>query len=433
MAAFRVVGGKPLQGTYTPQGAKNEALQVLSAALLTPETITYHNVPAIADVQQQLQLIQLLGAQVTYLSPTSLQIQAQEVYPERLLEPDVQKKFQRLRGSILLAGPLLARQKEVWISRPGGDKIGRRRIDTHLLGFQKLGATIQYEPKTGLYHIVAPQLIGNEVLLDEASVTGTANLIMASMGAQGKTQIYHAACEPYIQQLCRLLIQMGAQIGPIGSNLLTVEGPVTCGATHTLEADMIEIGSIIGLGAMCGGQIRIPHVQPKALGLIPYAFERLGVDLSFDPDGLRVRGDKVCQIHNDWDGSILTLSDHPWPGIPADLLSILLVVATQCEGEVLIHQKMFESRLFFVDKLIEMGARVVLCDPHRALVLGLGRRSALRGIRLSSPDIRAGIALLIAALSATGESIIENIEQIDRGYMQVDQRLAALGAQVERL
>lgn len=433
MVAFRVVGGKPLQGTYTPQGAKNEALQVLAAALLTPETITYHNVPAITDVQLQVELISLLGAQVTYLSPTSIQIQAKEVYPERLLDPTVQKKFQRLRGSILLAGPLLARQKKVWIYRPGGDKIGRRRIDTHLLGFQKLGATIQYDPKTELYHISAPRLIGTEILLDEASVTGTANLIMAAMGAQGKTQIYHAACEPYIQQLCRLLIQMGAQIDSIGSNLLTVEGSITRGATHTLQADMIEIGSLIGLGAMCGGEIRITNAHPRALGLIPYAFERLGVDLAFEGDALRVRGDKVCQIRRDWDGSILTLSDHPWPGIPADLLSILLVVATQCEGEVLIHQKMFESRLFFVDKLIEMGGRVVLCDPHRALVLGLGRRSSLRGIRLSSPDIRAGIALLIAALSATGESIIENVDQIDRGYMQLDQRLAALGAQIERL
>ena len=432
---FRVQGGARLSGTYHPQGAKNEALQVLSAAFLTSEPITYENVPRILDVERHLELIRGLGATVEWLDAHTVRITAQTVEPRRLLEPELKGLFRRIRGSVLLAGALLGRCGEAYLYRPGGDKIGRRRLDTHLLGFEALGATISYDEKNELYRIVAPRrLQGRLILLEEASVTGTANLLLAAAAAEGQTTLYHAACEPYIQQLCHLLAKMGASITGIGSNRLTLQsqGPLH-GAHHVILPDVIEIGSLIGLAAMTQSTLTIAPVPVEHIGPIVHPFERLGIPVLPQGDSLQIDPPPVYEPDTLWEGHILTLSDHTWPGTPPDLLSILLVVATQAAGQVLIHQKMFESRLFFVDRLIEMGAQVVLCDPHRAMVIGLGRRHPLRGISMSSPDIRAGIALLIAALSAEGESLIDNAEQIDRGYEAIDVRLNALGARIERV
>jgi len=432
---FRVQGNARLSGTYQPQGAKNEALQVLSASLLTPEAVIYENVPRILDVERHLELIAGLGAKVEWLDGHTVRIVAEVVEPRRLLEPELRAAFRRIRGSVLLAGALLGRCGEAYLYRPGGDKIGRRRLDTHILGFEALGATISYDEKHELYKIVAPRrLQGGFILLAEASVTGTANLLLAAATAEGETTLYHAACEPYIQQLCHLLTQMGVPISGIGSNRLTLQGQQALkGAHHVILPDVIEIGSIIGLSAMTQSPLEIAPVPVEHLGPIIHPFERLGIPVSITDNRLRIDPPALYEPDTLWEGHILTLSDHTWPGTPPDLLSILLVVATQASGQVLIHQKMFESRLFFVDRLIEMGAQVVLCDPHRALVIGLGRRYPLRGISMSSPDIRAGIALLIAALSAESESIIENAEQIDRGYEAIDARLNSLGAQIERL
>ncbi len=429
-----VKGGVPLSGHYTPQGAKNEALQVLSATLLTTEPVEIHNLPRILDVERHLELIASLGARIEWLSDHAVRITAQEIDPTRLLEPELKQRFRQIRGSVLLAGALLARCGEAYLYRPGGDKIGRRRMDTHLLGFEALGAVISYDEKAELYRLAAPRrLRGVPILLEEASVTGTANLLLAASTAHGETTLYHAACEPYIQQLCRLLEQMGAAITGIGTNRLTIQGtPKLRGTVHVLLPDIIEVGSLIGLSAMTQSPITIGPVPAEHLGPITRPFERLGIPAKLQDNVLLVDPPSIYEPDTLWEGNILTLSDHTWPGTPPDLLSILLVVATQAAGQVLIHQKMFESRLFFVDRLIEMGAQVVLCDPHRALVLGLGRCHPLRGIRMSSPDIRAGIALLIAALSAEGESLIENAEQIARGYEAIDERLRQLGALIER-
>ncbi len=432
---FRVQGGARLSGIYQPQGAKNEALQVLSAALLTSEPVTYQNVPRILDVERHLDLIKGLGAHVEWLDEHTVRITAEVVEPRRLLEPEMKMLFRRIRGSVLLAGALLGRCGEAYLYRPGGDKIGRRRLDTHLLGFEALGATISYDEKNELYKIVAPRrLQGKFILLEEASVTGTANILLAAATAESQTTLYHAACEPYIQQLCHLLVKMGVLITGIGSNRLILQGQNQLhGAHHVILPDVIEIGSIIGLAAMTQSPLTIAPVPVEHIGPILHPFERLGIPILVEGDCLRVDPPPLYEPDTLWEGHILTLSDHTWPGTPPDLLSILLVVATQAAGQVLIHQKMFESRLFFVDRLIEMGAQVVLCDPHRAMVIGLGRRYPLKGITMSSPDIRAGIALLIAALSAEGESIIDNAEQIDRGYEAIDVRLNALGAQIERM
>jgi len=432
---FRVQGGARLSGTYYPQGAKNEALQVLSAALLTSNPVTYQNVPRILDVERHLELIKGLGACVEWLEDHTLRITAEVVEPRRLLEPELKRLFRQIRGSVLLVGALLGRCGEAYLYRPGGDKIGRRRLDTHLLGFEALGATISYDEKNELYKIVAPRrLQGKFILLEEASVTGTANILLAAATAEGQTTLYHAACEPYIQQLCHLLVKMGVPITGIGSNRLTLQGQnLLGGAHHAILPDVIEIGSIIGLSAMTQSPLTIAPVPVEHIGPILHPFERLGIPVTLHGESLQIDPPLLYEPDTLWEGHILTLSDHTWPGTPPDLLSILLVVATQAAGQVLIHQKMFESRLFFVDRLIEMGAQVVLCDPHRAMVIGLGRRYPLRGITMSSPDIRAGIALLIAALSAEGESIIDNAEQIDRGYEAIDARLNALGAQIERV
>lgn len=429
-----VKGGATLSGHYTPQGAKNEALQVLSATLLTSEPIEVYRLPRILDVERHLELMAGLGVEVVWLEEHAVRITAREVDPMRLLDPELRQRFRQIRGSVLLAGALLARCGEAYLYRPGGDKIGRRRIDTHLLGFSALGAVISYDGKAELYRIVAPKrLRGTHILLEEASVTGTANLLLAASTAHGETTLYHAACEPYVQQLCHLLEKMGAAITGIGTNRLTIQGVAQLrGAVHTLQPDIIEIGSLIGLSAMTQSPITIGPVPIEHLEPIRRPFERLGISTMLQGDTLFAEPPPIYEPDTLWEGNILTLSDHTWPGTPPDLLSILLVVATQAAGQVLIHQKMFESRLFFVDRLIEMGARVVLCDPHRALVLGLGRSQPLRGIRMSSPDIRAGIALLIAALSAEGESVIENAEQIARGYEAIEARLRQLGALIER-
>ncbi|MCX7606336.1 MAG: UDP-N-acetylglucosamine 1-carboxyvinyltransferase [Bacteroidia bacterium] len=431
---FIIEGGSRLQGIYVPQGAKNEALQIIAAALLTPEPVEIENVPDIIDVRRQLELVAFLGATVEELSPHKVRIRAEEVEPHRLLSPEGRALFRSIRGSVLIAGPLLARCGEAYLPRPGGDKIGRRRLDTHLLGFTHLGAAISYDESREIFHLAAPRrLRGTSLLLEEASVTGTANILMAAALAEGETTLYHAACEPYIQQLGLLLRQMGASIEGLGTNRLHIEGKLSLrGAKHRLLPDIIEIGSIIGLSAMTQSPIQIRDVPVEHLGPILHPFSRMGISTSIQGDALHVHPPAIYEPDTLYDGNILTLSDHTWPGTPPDMLSVLLVVATQAAGNVLIHQKMFESRLFFVDRLIEMGAQVVLCDPHRALVIGLGRRSALRGIRMSSPDIRAGMALLIAALSAEGRSTIEQAEQIERGYERLDARLRELGAQIER-
>ena len=433
MASFIIEGGHPLQGTITPQGAKNEALQVICASLLTHEPITISNIPDILDVNNLILLLQEMGVKVKRNSRNEYTFQADELNLDYLDSVDFVKKCASLRGSVLLIGPLLGRFGKATVSKPGGDKIGRRRLDTHFLGFEKLGARFERDEQRDVYQIKAEQLQGTYMLLDEASVTGTANIIMASVLAKGATTIYNAACEPYIQQLCHLLNQMGANISGIASNLITIVGVEKLHvASHKILPDMIEVGSFIGMAAMMGKGVRIKDVSLKNLGLIPDAFRRLGIKIDVDGDDLIIPHQSHYQIPTFIDGTIMTLADAPWPGLTPDLLSVLLVVATQAQGSVLIHQKMFESRLFFVDKLIDMGAQIILCDPHRAVVVGQDHRITLRAGRMTSPDIRAGIALLIAALCATGTSRIANIEQIDRGYQDIELRLNQLGAHITR-
>ena len=434
MKAFEVIGGKRLQGEIVPQGAKNEALQILSAVLLTPEPVTIKNIPDILDVNLLIDLLEDLGVKINRIDRHTCVFEAKDVQLDKLEDPAFQKNSSRLRGYVMIAGPLLARFKKAFIPKPGGDKIGRRRLDTHIIGFEKLGVKFEYEQGQGFFRLSADELKGTDLLLDEPSVTGTANVLFAAVMAKGRTTIYNAACEPYIQQLCKMLNRMGAKISGISSNLLTIDGVEALGGTtHSMLPDMIEVGSFIGLAAMTQSQITIKNAGIEHLGVIPQKFQQLGIDLEFKNDDIIVNQQEVYEIQKFIDGSVLTIYDHPWPGMTPDLLSILLVVATQAKGSVLIHQKMFESRLFFVDKLIDMGARIILCDPHRAAVIGLEREQALRGITMSSPDIRAGVALLIAALSAEGKSIIQNIEQIDRGYQYIDKRLSALGAEIKRI
>ncbi len=438
MASFKIEGGHLLSGTITPQGAKNEALQVICATLLTSEQVTISNIPDIRDVNNLIQLLKDIGVKVQNLPTTnSYTFQADELDLKYLESDEFVRKCAQLRGSVLMIGPLLARMGKAIVTKPGGDKIGRRRLDTHFLGFAKLGAKFRHITDRDVYEISASKnkkLKGTYMLLDEASVTGTANIIMAAVFAEGTTTIYNAACEPYVQQLCHMLNRMGANISGIGSNLLTIVGVKSLkGTSHRLLPDMIEVGSFIGMAAMCGDGIRIKDVSLKDLGFIPDAFRRLGVKIDVDGDDLLIPHQKHYEIDSFIDGTIMTLADAPWPGLTPDLLSVLIVVATQARGSVLIHQKMFESRLFFVDKLIDMGAQIILCDPHRAVVVGHDRCRALRAQRMSSPDIRAGIALLIAAMSASGTSTISNIEQIDRGYEHIEDRLNALGAKIERI
>jgi UDP-N-acetylglucosamine 1-carboxyvinyltransferase len=434
MASFKVEGGLRLKGEITPQGAKNEALQILCAVLLTAEKVTIHKVPNIRDVNKLIELLSDMGVKVQKLGPESYTFQADAVNLDYLETQDFLNKASALRGSVMILGPLLTRFGTGKLSKPGGDKIGRRRMDTHFFGFQKLGAEFRYDAKNEIFHIDGKNLKGTYMLLDEASVTGTANIVMAAVMAEGKTTIYNAACEPYLQQLCDMLNRMGAQITGVGSNLLHIEGVKTLGGTtHTLLPDMIEIGSFIGMAAMTQSEITIKDSQIHRLGIIPDTFRRMGIHLEFRGDDIFVPEQKHYEIETFIDGSILTVADQIWPGFTPDLLSIILVTATQAKGTVLVHQKMFESRLFFVDKLIDMGAQIILCDPHRATVIGLDRKYPLRGIKMTSPDIRAGVALLIAALSATGTSVIDNIEQIDRGYQNIDERLNALGAKITRV
>ena len=433
MDSFIIEGGHQLQGEITPQGAKNEALQVISSVLLTNEEVIIRNIPDILDVNNLIQLLRDIGVSVTRNSRHDYTFRADNINLDYLDSIEFVQKCSALRGSVLLIGPLLGRFGCATIAEPGGDKIGRRRLDTHFLGFRYLGARFEHEQERNVYHIEASSLQGCHMLLDEASVTGTANIIMAAVMAEGTTTIYNAACEPYIQQLCRLLNAMGAKISGIASNLLTIEGVKELhGADHTILPDMIEVGSFIGMAAMVGNGIRIKNVSVGDLGIIPDAFRRLGITIDIDGDDLFIPRHDTYQIDSFIDGSIMTLADAPWPGLTPDLLSVLLVVATQAEGSVLFHQKMFESRLFFVDKLIDMGAQIILCDPHRAVVIGHNHRRQLRAGRLTSPDIRAGIALLIAALSANGTSQIANIAQIDRGYEDIEGRLNALGAHIKR-
>jgi UDP-N-acetylglucosamine 1-carboxyvinyltransferase len=434
MGSFIIHGGKKLKGEIIPQGAKNEALQVICAVLLTGEEIAMHNVPDIRDVNLLISLLGDMGVEIKHTSEGSYTFRAQNINLDFLKTTEFRKKAAGLRGSIMILGPLLARYGKGYIPHPGGDKIGRRRLDTHFLGLQKLGARFESEGTNNFYSIDATELRGCYMLLDEASVTGTANVVMAAALAKGTTTIFNAACEPYLVQLCRMLNRMGARITGVGSNLLTIEGVEKLGGTsHTLLPDMIEIGSFIGLAAMTGSEITIKNVQYKELGIIPDVFRKLGIRMELQGDDIFIPAHESYEVETFMDGSIMTISDAPWPGFTPDLISIALVVATQAKGSVLIHQKMFESRLFFVDKLIDMGAQIILCDPHRATVIGLNRQVCLRGIVMSSPDIRAGVALLIAALSAKGRSQIDNIEQIDRGYQNIDGRLRALGAEIERI
>jgi UDP-N-acetylglucosamine 1-carboxyvinyltransferase len=434
MASFQIEGGHLLSGTITPQGAKNEALQVLCATLLTSEEVTIHNIPDIRDINNLIQLLKDIGVKVSRLSHDTCTFQADTLNLEYLQSDEFVSKCAALRGSVLMIGPLLARMGKAVITKPGGDKIGRRRLDTHFLGFKCLGARLRHIEDRDVYEIGAKKLKGCYMLLDEASVTGTANIIMAAVFAEGTTTIYNAACEPYIQQLCHMLNRMGASISGIGSNLITIVGVSRLhGTEHRMLPDMIEVGSFIGMAAMCGDGVRIKDVSLRDLGIIPDAFRRLGVHIEVEGDDLFIPRQKHYVVDSFIDGTIMTLADAPWPGLTPDLLSVLIVVATQGRGSVLFHQKMFESRLFFVDKLIDMGAQIILCDPHRAVVVGHDRKLTLRAQRMSSPDIRAGIALLIAAMSAKGTSIISNIEQIDRGYEQIETRLNALGASIVRV
>ena len=435
MGIFKIEGGVPLKGEITPQGAKNEALQILCAILLTTEKVTINNIPDIIDINKLITLLGNLGVKIQKNNPGSYTFQADEVNVNYLETEAFKKEGGSLRGSIMIVGPLLARFGKGYIPKPGGDKIGRRRLDTHFEGFINLGAKFRYNKEDHFYGVEAPNgLTGADMLLDEASVTGTANIVMAAVLAKGKTTVYNAACEPYLQQLCRMLNSMGAKITGIGSNLLTIEGVKSLGGcTHRILPDMIEIGSWIGLAAMTRSEITIKDVSWENLGLIPNVFRKMGITLEKKGDDIYIPAHKEgYQVKTDIDGSILTVSDAPWPGFTPDLLSIVLVVATQAKGDVLIHQKMFESRLFFVDKLIDMGAKIILCDPHRAVVIGHDFKSQLKATTMSSPDIRAGISLLIAALSAKGTSTIQNIEQIDRGYERIDERLRAIGAKIVR-
>ena len=434
MGSFEVIGGNKLKGEIIPQGAKNEALQVISAVLLTDEEVTIYNIPDIIDVNLQLELLEGLGVSVTRIDRHTCTFKADNVNIDYLASPAFVKMTGRLRGSVMLAGPMLARFKKAYVPKPGGDKIGRRRLDTHIIGFQKMGAGFDYDADASFFVLETAQLKGTDMLLDEPSVTGTANIIMAAVMATGVTTIYNAACEPYIQQLCKMLNSMGAKISGIASNMITIEGVKELHRTsHTILPDMIEVGSFIGLAAMTQSDLVIKNAGIDHLGVIPEKFQQLGIKMNFSGDDIHIPEQDLYEVKTYLDGSILTISDHPWPGFTPDLLSIVLVVATQAKGSVLVHQKMFESRLFFVDKVIEMGAHIVLCDPHRAVVVGLERKYNLKGIQMSSPDIRAGVALLIAALSAEGKSVIQNIEQIDRGYQDIDERLKKLGAEITRL
>lgn len=434
MDTFEVTGGIRLKGELTPQGAKNEALQVICATLLTEEPVTISNVPDIADVNALIALLQEMGVEVCKIAPDTYTFQARYIDLSFLKTETFRRKAAGLRGSIMITGPLLARFRKAYMPRPGGDKIGRRRLDTHFLGFEKLGADFHYNPDEYFFTVTANSLKGSYILLDEASVTGTANLIMAACLAQGTTTLFNAACEPYIQQLCRMIVRMGGKISGIGSNLLHIEGVEKLGGTeHRLLPDMIEVGSFIGLAAMTSSEITIKNVSYEHLGIIPEIFRRLGIYFEVREDDILIPTQEQYEIQSFIDGSIMTIADAPWPGFTPDLMSIALVVATQAKGTVLIHQKMFESRLFFVDKLIEMGAQIILCDPHRAAVVGMNRQHPLRAIHMTSPDIRAGVALLIAALSAKGTSRISNVNQIDRGYQHIDQRLNAIGAQIKRI
>jgi UDP-N-acetylglucosamine 1-carboxyvinyltransferase len=434
MYSFEVTGGKKLKGEITPQGAKNEALQIISAVLLTPEKITVSNIPDILDVNLLIELLGDMGVKIERKDKHTCVFRADEVNIDYLHSETYRKKSGRLRGAVMVAGPMLARFGKAFIPKPGGDKIGRRRLDTHIVAFEKLGAQFTYGTADGFFHLHTPKLQGTFLLLDEPSVTGTANIVMAAVMSKGTTTIYNAACEPYVQQLCRMLGRMGARISGIGSNLLTIDGVDYLGGTeHRMLPDMIEVGSFIGLAAMTQSDITIKNVSLENLGLIPSKFSSLGIHLEFSGDDIHIPSQELYEIQTFLDGSVLTIYDHPWPGLTPDLLSVILVVATQARGSVLIHQKMFESRLFFVDKLIDMGAQIILCDPHRAAVIGLAREQKLRGITMSSPDIRAGVALLIAALSAEGKSKIQNIDQIDRGYENIDERLNKLGAEIKRI
>lgn len=434
MASFKVIGGNKLQGEIIPQGAKNEALQILSAVVLSSEAITIHNIPDIVDVNLLIELLQDMGVKVDRVNRHTCTFKADAIDVDYLASEEFRNKGGKLRGSVMLAGPMLARFKKAYIPKPGGDKIGRRRLDTHIIGFEKLGAKFEYDEQLHFFKLTAPKLHGAYMLLDEPSVTGTANIVMAAVLAEGITTIYNAACEPYLQQLCKMLNRMGAKITGIGSNMLVIEGVETLGGTeHTMLPDMIEVGSFIGLAAMTQSNITIKNAGVEHLGVIPDKFAQMGIKFSVQGDDIIIPEQDRYEVATFLDGGILTIYDHPWPGFTPDLISIMLVVATQAVGSVLIHQKMFESRLFFVDKLIDMGAQIILCDPHRATVIGLGRRHPLRGITMSSPDIRAGQALLIAALSAEGKSTIQNIEQIDRGYQYIDTRLKNLGADITRI
>lgn len=433
MASFVIEGGHSLSGEITPQGAKNEALQVICATLLTKQKVTIHNIPNILDVNNLIDLLKNIGVRVEKISKHTYSFQADAIDVDFFTSTAYYKQSSALRGSVMLVGPLVARFGYAIIPKPGGDKIGRRRLDTHFVGIQKLGAEFTYDPTHQLYKIEAKKLQGTYMLLEEASVTGTANILMAAVLAQGKTTIYNAACEPYLQQLCKMLNAMGAKISGIGSNLLTIEGVESLGGCeHTILPDMIEIGSFIGMAAMTNSSITIKNVSYENLGIIPDSFRKLGINIEVSGDDIIVPKQSGFTIESYIDGSIMTLADAPWPGLTPDLLSVLLVVATKAKGSVLIHQKMFESRLFFVDKLIDMGAQIILCDPHRATIIGLGENFRLRKAVMSSPDIRAGIALLIAAMSAEGTSVIHNIEQIDRGYEDIELRINQLGGKIKR-
>ncbi len=434
MSSFEVTGGLRLKGEIRPQGAKNEALQIISAVLLTDEKVTVSNIPDILDVNNLIELLSEMNVKVNRVDRHTCVFQADDVNWGYLRGEDFRARSGRLRGSVMLAGPMLARFKKAFIAKPGGDKIGRRRLDTHILSFEKLGADYVYHYDDGFFHLTTEGLKGSFILLDEPSVTGTANIVMAAVMAEGVTTIYNAACEPYVQQLCRMLNHMGANISGVGSNMLTVQGVEKLhGTEHHILPDMIEIGSFIGMAAMTQSDLVIRDAGIEHLGLIPDKFRQLGIQLNIVGDDIHIPAQEVYEIQHFLDGGVLTIYDHPWPGFTPDLLSIVLVVATQAKGSLLVHQKMFESRLFFVDKLIEMGAQVILCDPHRAAVIGLERKAKLKGIKMTSPDIRAGVALLIAAMSAEGKSIIQNIDQIDRGYQYIDKRLNDLGAEIVRV
>jgi UDP-N-acetylglucosamine 1-carboxyvinyltransferase len=434
MPSFEVTGGKKLKGEITPQGAKNEALQIISAVLLTAEKVTIKNIPDILDVNLLIELLSLLNVKLERISKDACTFQADDVHVDYLASEDFRQKSSRMRGAVMLAGPMLARFKKAYIPKPGGDKIGRRRLDTHIIGFEKLGAKFVQDEETNEFLLKAEQLNGTYLLLNEPSVTGTANILMASVMAKGKTTIYNAACEPYLQQLCRMLNSMGANISGIGSNMLVIEGVDELhGTEHTMLPDMIEVGSFIGLAAMTQSEITIKNAGIEHLGIIPEKFQQLGIQMEFRNDDIYIPEQKTYEVQRYLDGSTVTISDGPWPGFTPDLLSIILVTAIHAKGSILIHQKMFESRLFFVDKLIDMGAQIILCDPHRAVVVGLERRQKLRGIILDSPDIRAGVSLLFTALSAEGKSVIRNIDQIYRGYQHIDERLQSLGALIKKV